>query len=157
MFFFRFFRKKRHRPSIDHAPLIARRAEEFSAFYRERFGYRLNYEPDSLFILDMILSEARNSGLSAEWKQWLALHAGAYLFKVAALKFQGWPNQYQWYHPLEQAVMVIGLPDFRISLLAQQAVLQRLDARSELPLPMMFSRLEQALLAAKRGEDQLFI
>jgi hypothetical protein len=157
MLFFRFFRKRRNRPSIDHASLIERRAEDFIAFYKERFGYRLNYGSDSLYILDVILSEARNSELSTEWRQWLALHAGAYLFRVASLRFTSWSKQYQWYHPLEQAVMVIGAPDFRISLLAQQAVLQRLDATSELPLPMLFSRLEKAVLAAERGEDELFM
>lgn len=157
MLFFRFFRKNSHRPSIEQAALVARRAEEFSAFYKERFGYRLNDETDSLEIVEQILSEARNSALTSEWKQWLALHAGAYLFRLASRRFSGWPQQYRWYHPLDQAVLVIGAPSFKISLLAQQAVSQRLDATSELPLPVMFLRLEKAVLAADHGEDELFM
>ncbi|WP_343702816.1 hypothetical protein [Chitinophaga sp.] len=158
--FFRFFRKRNSpyiRPSIELASLVERRAEEFSAFYKERFGYRLNYRQGSLGILDLILSEARYSALSPEWKQWLAVHAGAYLFRVASQRFHDWPLQYLWYHPLEQPVLVVGAPVFRISMLAQQAVLQRLEEREEPPLPVFFERFEKAVLPAAEGDDLLFM
>lgn len=159
MFSFRFFRKrtKYTRPSIEHASLVERRAEEFRKFYEERFGYRLNYEKDSLHLLDVILSEARDSSWSHDRKQWLAIHAGAYLFKVASQRFSDWPQQYLWYHPLEQLIMVVGPPVYRISLLAHQAVLLRLDALPDLPITMLFQRFEKAVLSASAGEDLLFM
>ena len=146
-----------NRPSIEHASLVERRAEEFRDFYEERFGYQLNYSQNSLHILDAILSEARNTAQPDVFRQWLAEHGGAYLFKVASMRFSGWSQQYVWYHPLEQAVMVIGVPVFRISLLAQQAMLQRLDVTSNLPIPVLFSRFEKAVLTASDGDDLLFM
>ncbi|WP_120519144.1 hypothetical protein [Chitinophaga barathri] len=137
--------------------LINRQAEEFIAFYEERFGRRLNGEQNSLYILDMVLSEARNSALLHDRRQWLAVHAGAYLFKVASERFREWPLQYRWYHPLEQAVLVVGLPAFRVSLLAEQAIQQRLENTSDIPVPLLFTRFEKAVLAAEKGNDELFI
>lgn len=159
MLFFRFFRNRNKytRPSIELASLVERRAEEFGAFYKERFGYRLNYQQGSLGILDVILDEARYSAWSKEWNQWLAVHAGAYLFKVASQRFHDWPLQYLWYHPLEQPVLVIGAPSFRISLLAHQAVLLRLEGKEQAPLPQLFSKFEQAVLPAVKGDDLLFM
>ena len=159
MFSFRFFRKrtKYTRPSIEHVSLVERRAEEFRRFYEERFGYGLNYEKSSLHLLDVILSEARDSTLSHDRKQWLAMHAGAYLFRMVSQRFPDWPMQYLWYHPLEQLLMVIGPPTYRISLLAHQAVLLRLDALPDLPVSMLFQRFEKAVLSAKAGDDQLFM
>lgn len=159
MLFFRFFRNRNKytRPSIELASLVERRSEEFIAFYKERFGYRLNYQPASLSILEMILSEARYSALSGEWSQWLAVHGGAYLFKVVSQRFREWPLQYLWYHPLDQPVLVVGQPVFRMSLLAQQAVMQRLEGKDDTPLPLLFSKFEKAVLPAGKGDDQLFM
>ena len=159
MLFFRLFRNRNKytRPSIALATLVERRAEEFIAFYKERFGYRLNYQPGSLGILDVILSEARYSALSGEWKQWLAVHAGAYFFRVASQRFHEWPQQYLWYHPLEQPVLVMGAPVFRVSLLAQQAVLQRLEGKDDGALPQLFAKFERAVLPAVKGDDLLFM
>lgn len=145
------------RPFIEHTSLINRQAEEFIAFYEERFGRRLNGEQDSLFILDVVLSEARDSALLQHRRQWLAVHAGAYLFRVASQRFREWPLQYRWYHPLGQAVLVVGLPAFRVSLLAEQAIQLRLDNMSEIPVPLLFTRFEKAVLAAEKGNDELFV
>ncbi|WP_346319627.1 hypothetical protein [Chitinophaga sp. YIM B06452] len=152
----RFFRQTQ-RPFIEQTLLVNRQAEAFVAFYEERFGCRLDGKQDSLDILDVVLAEARNSALQRDRKQWLAVHAGAYLFKVASERFREWPLQYRWYHPLEQAVLVVGAPVFKVSLLAEQAIHQRLESRSEIPVPLLFARFEKAVLAAGKGSDELFI
>jgi hypothetical protein len=156
MHFSRFFRQTQ-RPFIEQTLQVNRQAEAFVAFYEERFGRRLDGKQGSLEILDVVLSEARNSALLNDRQQWLAVHAGAYLFKVAAERFREWPLEYRWYHPLEQAVLVVGVPVFRVSLLAEQAIRQRLENKSEIPVPLLFTRFEKAVLAAEKGNDELFI
>jgi hypothetical protein len=154
---FSFFRRKEKAPSSTHdfASLINRRAEDFRAFYTERFGQLLNYQYKSLYLIDTILNETRASAAAIERKQWLATHAGSYLYRVASLRVQNF--QFLWYHPLDQPMLVVNTPDYRISLLAQQAVQQRLDTPLEPTIFKLYTNFEQALLQAKPGDDLLFV
>ena len=154
---FAFFRKKeKPQPSSqDFASLINRRAEDFRAFYTERFGEKLNYHYNSLYFIDAILEETRISEAATDRKQWVAAHAGAYLYRVASLRVHRF--QYLWYHPLDQPMMVVGLPGYRVTLIAEHAVQQRLDAAPESTITQLYTNFEQALLRAKPGDDLLFI
>jgi hypothetical protein len=155
---FSFFRKKEKgtEPSLDFASLITRRAENFRSFYDERFAGKLNFQFNSLYLLDTIVDETRNSAASQERKLWLAAHAGAYIFRIATLRVAGY--QYHWYHPLDQPMMIVGLPHYRISLLAQEAVLQRLDPEPPAsPLIQLYTNFEIALVQANAGDDLLFV
>jgi hypothetical protein len=154
---FSFFRKKEKSlaPASDFVSLINHRAEDFRAFYEERFGNKLNYRFTSLYLIDTILEEARISATAIDRKQWLAAHAGAYLYRTASLRV--YQFRYQWYHPLEQPMMVVDNNDYRISLLAQQAVQQRLDEVIEPSIMQLYTNFEQAILFAKPGDDLLFV
>lgn len=154
---FSFFRKKEKplAPTHDFASLINRRAEDFRAFYAERFGEKLNYQYKSLYLIDTIVGEARMSAATIDRKQWLATHAGAYVYRVASLRVAHF--QYLWYHPLDQPMMVVGMPDYRITLLGQQAVQQRLEAIFEPTLFQLYTNFEHALVYAKPGDDLLFV
>lgn len=155
---FSFFRKKEKvvEPSQDFASLIIRRADHFRSFYEERFAGKLNLQFNSLYLLDNIVDETRTNAASPERKQWLAAHAGAYIFRIASLRTANF--QYQWYHPLDQPMMIAGLPEFRIALLAQEAVYQRLEGNpSSAPLIQLYTNFEIALVQASAGDDLLFV
>lgn len=151
-----FFRKKEKSTDPGYAGLIRRRADQFRAFYEERFSGKLDYQFNSLYLLDTIVNEIRNSAASPERKEWLAAHAGAYIFRIASLRVSQF--QYQWYHPLDEPVMIAGLPDYRIALLAQQAVYQRIEANpASVPLSQLYTNFEIALLQANAGDNLLFV
>lgn len=152
-----FFRKKEKVQTVttDLHSLINRRAEEFRTFYSERFADQLNYQFRSLPLVDTILKEAINSAAGADRLQWLSVYGGAYLYKIASLRVSSF--QYIWYHPLEQPLMVVGAPDYRISLLAQEAVSQRLAVFRDITLQQLFINFETALVYAKKGDDMLFV
>lgn len=154
---FSFFRKKMKSqgPTRDFESLINRRAEDFRTFYTERFGDKLNFQYKSLYLIDTIIEETRMSGTSHERKQWLASHAGAYMHRIASLRIHDF--QYLWYHPLDQPMMVVGMPAYRISLLAQQAVQQRLETVVEPGIFQLYINFELALVHAKPGDDLLFV
>ena len=154
---FSFFRKKEkpQHPTHDFASLINRRAEDFRAFYTERFGEKLNYQYKSLYLIDTIVGETRMSAATIDRKQWLAAHAGAYIYRVASLRVSHF--RYLWYHPLDQPMMVVGMPDYRITLLSQQAIQQRLEAVFEPTLFQLYTNFEHALVYAKPGDDLLFV
>lgn len=156
---FSFFRKKDkpHQPAHDFSSLINRRAEDFAEFYQERFGSRMNFAFDSLHLIDTILQEARSSEPSGERKTWLCTHAGSYIFRTASLQLPQFQYQYLWYHPLDQPVMVTGLPEFRVSLLAQQAVQHRLEKSREIPVQQLMEQFEQARRQARPGDDLIFL
>lgn len=151
------FRKKEkpRTASVDLTTLVNNRAEEFRAFYSERFGNQLDYQFRSLPFIDTILKETRNSNLNADVKQWIAVYGGAYLYRIASLRVCNF--QYIWYHPLDQPMMVVGSPDYRISLLAQEAVGQRLADFRDITLQQLFINFETALVYAKKGDDILFV
>jgi antibiotic biosynthesis monooxygenase (ABM) superfamily enzyme len=155
---FSFFRKKEKvtEPAQDFDSLIIRRADDFRSFYEERFAGKLNLQFNSLYLLDTIVDEARKSTASPDRKQWLAVHAGAYIFRIASLRTANY--QYHWYHPLDQPMMIAGLPEFRIALLAQEAVYQRLERNlSSAPLIQLYTNFEIALVQASAGDDKLFV
>lgn len=154
---FSFFRKREKpiQPAHDFSSLINRRAEDFADFYQERFGNRLNFGFESLYLIDTILQEARISEPSGERKGWLCTHAGSYVFQTASGRIPQY--QYLWYHPLDQPVMVTGLPEFRVSLLAQQAVQHRLEKATEMPMQQLVEQFEQAWQKANTGDDLIFL
>lgn len=154
---FSFFKRKEKSPSPTHdfASLIHRRAEDFRAFYAERFGSRLHYQYKSLFLIDTLLQEARLSAASLDRKQWLATHAGAYVYRTASLRIADF--RYLWYHPLDQPMMVVDTGTFRVALLAQQAIYQRLEAAIEPSLTQLYTNFEYALIQASPGDDLLFV
>ncbi|NML24101.1 hypothetical protein HHL16_24700 [Pseudoflavitalea sp. G-6-1-2] len=151
------FRKKRTSgvATTDFISLINRRAEDFRAFYTERFGNKLNYQFSSLPIIDMLLAEARNGAATADRRLWLAVYGSAYLYRIASLRISEF--QYIWYHPLDQPMMLVGSPNYRISLLAQEAVTQRLADFRDISLQQLFINFETALVYAKKGDDILFV
>ena len=154
---FSFFSKK-EKPDLntsDFASLVNRRAQDFRGFYSERFGNKLDFQFQSLHLVDTILIGARTGAVSFHRKQWLAAHAGAYLYRTVASRVSAY--KYIWYHPLDQLMMVVGPPEYRIALLAQEAVQQRLDTAQEFTLTQLYTSFELALVNAKPGDDLLFL
>jgi hypothetical protein len=154
---FSFFRKKEKpdQNTNDFASLVNRRAQDFRSFYTERVGDKLDFQFQSLHIVDTIIISARTGAASNYRKQWLAAHAGAYLYRTAASRVSGY--KYIWYHPLDQLMMVVGPPQYRIALLAQEAVQQRLDTAQAFTLTQLYASFERALVNAKPGDDLLLL
>ena len=61
---------------------------------------------------------------------------GAYVFEVARRNFGG---KYFWYDPTNQPILVTGLPDFEVSILAVEKVKGRLMNGKEDNIPFYFA------------------
>lgn len=134
--------------------MIALAAEAADYFEARFLGF--DYSVGSLQLLDDLLDEAGDyyENMSVERRQEIVEMAGAYLFEVARKAHGG---QYFWYDAQQQPILVAGLPEFEISLLAYDKVRGRLVNGAEDNIPFFYQGFAERVQRAKPGDKALIV
>jgi hypothetical protein len=130
-------------------------AAEGVDFFEARFD-GFDYSVESLVIVEELLGEASDyyENMSAKRQDQIVAQVGAYIFEVARRNFGG---QYFWYDAGEQPILVTGLPQFEISLLAYDKVRGRLKKNPEDDIPFFFAGYATRVQAAQPGDKALLV
>ena len=130
-------------------------AAECVDFFETRFeGF--DYSVASLAVIDELLQEASDylPGMAVERVDQIVEQVGAYVFEVARRNFGG---IYLWYDAREQPLLVTGLPEFEISLLAYDKVRGRLENGPEDNIPYFFEGYAERVRNAKPGDKAMIV
>lgn len=139
----------RERTAVDITANLAEAADFFVENASERFS-GLDFSVKSLEVLEEMLDEASDFyvEMEAEARKNIVKLTGAYLFEVARRLHGG---KYYWYKPLNQPVLVTGLPDFEVALLALEKVKKRLKNGPEDSIPFYFAGYLEMVKQQKSG------
>lgn len=118
------------------------------------FGLRfagLDYSVDSLAVVDKMLNDLSDFYPEFEEprQQYLVSIIGAYIFEVTRRQYGG---KYYWYEQGKQPVLVMGEPDFAISILAFDKVRGRIKNGKEDNIPYYFAGVVDKMKEAKAGD-----
>ena len=131
-------------------------AERLVQAFNPRFNGMFDYSSDSLLLLDKLLGEFAKYSAKADPRltQDMVAQAGSYLFEVARRKYGG---VYVWFAERHQPVLITGMPDFQISILAFEKVKDRLENGEEDSLPVFFQLYAQKVESAKPGDKSTVV
>ena len=129
-------------------------ADRFQRVYNERLGNTLDFSLESLSSLDDLLEQFHQNlhDVDAEMKEDLIAHAGSYIFEVARRNYGG---KFFWFEPLNQPILVTGIPEFEISITAFDKVRTRLENGKEDNIPFYFKGYESRVKNGKTGDKAL--
>jgi hypothetical protein len=130
-------------------------AAEGVDFFEVRFD-GFDYSVASLAVIDELLEEASDffEDMDSERQDQIVEQIGAYIFEVARRNFGG---RYFWYDARNQPILVTGLPDFEISLLAYDKVRGRLENGAEDNIPFFFEGYADRVKNAKPGDMAMIV
>lgn len=130
-------------------------AAEGVDFFEVRFD-GFDYSEESLEIVEELLEEASDffEGMDPERQNQVVEQVGAYVFEVARRNFGG---RYFWYDARNQPILVTGLPEFEISLLANEKVRGRLVNGPEDSIPFFFEGYADRVRRAKPGDKAMIV
>ena len=124
-------------------------------FFEARFD-GFDYSIASLTVIDELLQEASDfyENMPPKRQDQIVAQIGAYVFEVARRNFGG---RYFWYDAGNQPILVTGLPDFEISLLAYDKVRGRLVNGPEDSIPFFFDGYAERVRNAKPGDKAMIV
>lgn len=130
-------------------------AAEGVDFFEVRFD-GFDYSVESLSVVEELLAEASDyfEGMDADRQDQVVEQVGAYVFEVARRNFGG---RYFWYEAGNQPILVTGLPEFEISLLANGKVRGRLVNGPEDSIPFFFQGYVERVRGAKPGDKAMIV
>lgn len=130
-------------------------AAEGVDFFEARFD-GFDYSVASLSVIEELLEEASDfyEDMPTERQDEVVAQIGAYVFEVARRNFGG---RYFWYDARNQPILVTGLPDFEISLLAYDKVRGRLVNGAEDNIPFFFEGYADRVRNAKPGDKAMVV
>jgi len=116
----------------------------------------LDYSEASLAVLEEILEKAAGweDEMTPEQLQNFAQACGCYVLEVGRREFGG---RYCWHEQREQPVLVVGEPDFRVALLAHDAVRGRLSGDRAYNIPFLYAGFAERARRAEPGTDALYV
>ncbi len=122
---------------------------------RQRPNSLLNFTPDSLHIVDDMLAEAaaHTPPLSEERRREVVQAFGSYVLEVARREFGG---SYQWAQTEDAPVLVVGDPDFQISLMTWSHVAHRLTGDAAASVTPFYQGFADRTRAATPGDKAAF-
>ena len=111
----------------------------------------LDYQPDSLRHLDLLLTEVQNflDDMHPDQVKFLVSAFGSYLFEVVRRTHGG---TYYWYEPEDQPVLILGEPEYKISMLAFGKIQKLLTDASE-SISQYYGRVVDQLQMAQPGDN----
>ena len=125
------------------------RAEEFVVSYGEKYK-GLDYSVQSLTELDYLLGELKSwVDLSDDERNGIITNAASYILWVAKQQYN---SIFYWSEKHAQPVLVIGEPDYRIALIAQDKVLNRIEKKDS-DIRTFYNKLKDRVQTATRGSD----
>ena len=130
-------------------------AAECVDFFEVRFD-GFDYSEESLAVVDELLQEASDffPDMDAGRQDQIVEQVGAYIFEVARRNLGG---RYFWYEARRQPILVTGLPEFEISLLAFDKVRGRLENGPEDSIPFFFEGFASRVRQAKPGDKAMIV
>jgi hypothetical protein len=119
-------------------------------FFGARFD-GFDYSEASLAVVEELLGEASDyfQNMDRNRQEQIVQQVGSYVLEVARRNFGG---QYFWYNSRNQPILVIGLPDFEVSLLAWDKVRGRLSNGPEDNIEFFFKGYAERVRNAKPGD-----
>lgn len=111
-------------------------ADAFVEYGSTRFS-GLDYSVESLKVVDEALAEVADhyEDMDEDTREnWIAT-IGAYVFEVARRKYGG---KYFWYKEMNQPILVTGLPEFEVSIVAFDKVRGRIENGPADNIPFYF-------------------
>ena len=137
--------------------LTLKKSERFVKGYGNKYDNEFDYSQESLLYLDELLvnfSDFQNE-FSDKAINKLIEQAGSYIFQIAIKKFSGILS---WYKPLNQPILLTGLPDFEIGILVFDIVRQRIENQgNDTYLPNYFKGYSEKVRTGVKGESILII
>ncbi|MGA0601494.1 hypothetical protein ACO2Q3_12395 [Caulobacter sp. KR2-114] len=143
-------------PSAADYQAQARRLAELAAeAARQRPNSVLNFTPESLRIVDDMLAEAAAHAppLTDERKREVVQAFGCYVLEVARREFGG---AYQWSDGDRGPMLVVGDPDFQISLVTWPRIAKRLGGDPAASLSAVYQGFADRARAAAPGDKAAF-
>ncbi len=130
-------------------------AAEGVDFFEARFD-GFDYSEASLAVVEELLHEASDffENLPAERQDQIVEQVGAYVFEVARRNFGG---RYFWYDAGNQPILVTGLPEFEIALLAYDKVRGRLKNGPEDSITFFLEGYAERVREAKPGDKAMIV
>lgn len=131
-------------------------AERIVESFNEKYEGAFDYSENSLVALDELLENFADFAdqMDEEMKEDLIAQAGSYIFEVARRNFGG---KYFWYDQLNQPLLVTGLPNFEISLVAFDKVKMRIENGKEDNIPYFFKGYSDRVRQAKPGDKVMIV
>jgi hypothetical protein len=131
-------------------------AERIVESFNEKYDGAFDYSEESLVALDELLDNFADFGdeMDEEMREDLIAQAGSYIFEVARRNFGG---KYFWYDQLDQPLLVTGLPNFEISLVAFDKVKMRIENGQEDNIPYFFKGYSDRVRQAKPGDKAMIV
>ena len=116
----------------------------------------LDYSEKSLEVLDQLIEDFSDFAdqMDQGMKSDFIAQAGSYIFEVARRNFSG---KYFWYDQLDQPILVTGLPNFEISLVAFDKVKMRIENGQEDNIPFFFAGYSERVRQAKPGDKAMIV
>lgn len=135
---------------------LCQAAEQCIQNMEPRLNGKLDYSVSSLELLDQGLDEASDffEDMPEGQQEGLVQAAGAYVFEVARRNYGG---KYFWYDKRNQPILVTGMPEFEISLLAMDKVRGRLVNGMEDNIPFFFEGYKERVEKAQPGDKAMVV
>jgi hypothetical protein len=131
-------------------------AERIVRAFNDNYNGAFDYSEESLATLDELLDNIIDFGeqMDDSMKNDLIAQAGSYIFEVARRNFGG---KYFWLEHLNQPILVTGLPNFEISIVAFEKVKMRLENGIEDNIPYFFKGYSERVRNAKFGDKAMLV
>lgn len=101
---------------------IVSTAKAFTNNFRDKGNF--DYSIESLARVDDLLEELGDHAMEEDDLYNIASMVGCYVFETARKNYCG---EYQWHQTAEQPVLVAGLPDFSVAIMAWEKVRDRVN------------------------------
>jgi hypothetical protein len=137
----------------DFAKQVAAFAEQAVDASRHRGNGILDYSEASLKIVEDMLEEISATGAGAKTESTATVFS-SYILEVGRRQFGG---KYSWYEKGNQPVLVVGVPRFRIAIIALDRVRSRMRGNREDNIPFFFDGFSSAVRNAKPGDNSFHV
>jgi hypothetical protein len=126
---------------------VTLRAEEFVINYGEHYK-GLDYSQQSLIVLDRLLDDYSQQwgNFPDEKKNEITTNASSYILWVASQQYGG---NYYWSEEHVQPVLVIGEPDYRIAVMPQNTVRDRIEYGGSHAIASFYRKIAEDMQFAK--------
>lgn len=123
----------------------------------ETMGWgKLDYSEESLNLIEEMADEAAQSKtqLSEDQISAIVQQFGSYIHEVARRHFGG---KYYWYTAKDQPILVVGEPDFRISMITWDKIRGRISGDLGDNIPFFYAGFAERVKSARPGEEVFFV
>lgn len=135
---------------------ISRSAGNAVAMCQSRSGGGLDFSEASLTVVEDMLAEAAAwaNDMTQGQIRTLTQDFGCYILEVAHRTFGG---KFYWFDERDQPVLVVGEPEFRVSLMTWDKVRGRLPGDEGDNIPFFYTGFAERARRAEPGTDALYV